>query len=266
MKKIIRILLGSAILLVVMGAFGMTFGEVNDEKVPGYHDFNLTSHMFQRHHGSYGGMMGYRSSNIVDYSTADKLTAEVLETRVEEYISNFEEELEIADIFIFSDTDNYYSIIEKDTGKGAMEVLVNPYTGAVYQEHGPNMMWNLKYGMMKSRNMMGYNGRMNRHNRSNQWHDNYIERNYPLDGTIEANDLSVEAAIVKGNEFLEAENNGDKLSGSYHEFYGYYTFHIEQNGEVSGMLSVNAFTGEVWFHDWHGDLLEIHGTHEENDH
>jgi hypothetical protein len=28
-----------------------------------------------------------------------------------------------------------------------MELLVNPYTKEVIPEYGPNMMWNLKYGM-----------------------------------------------------------------------------------------------------------------------
>lgn len=37
-------------------------------------------------------------------------------------------------------------------------------------------------------------------------------------------------------------------------FDGYYTFDYGA-GSVQGMLSVNAFTGEVWSHTWHGAYL-----------
>jgi len=42
-------------------------------------------------------------------------------------------------------------------------------------------------------------------------------------------------------------------------FPGYYTFDFGRK-EVEGMLSVNAYTGEVWVHTWHGPFL---GGHEE---
>ena len=38
-------------------------------------------------------------------------------------------------------------------------------------------------------------------------------------------------------------------------FYGYYTLHILKNGQVEGMLSVNGYTGAVWYHTWHGPFL-----------
>ena len=40
-------------------------------------------------------------------------------------------------------------------------------------------------------------------------------------------------------------------------FYGYYTIHTLENGEVVGMLSVNGFTGQVFPHTWHGELVEM---------
>ncbi len=56
---------------------------------------------------------------------------------------------------------NYYAIVsEKDTGIGAMELLVDKGTGAVGPEPGPNMMWNAKYGMMGQGGMMGRRGMM----------------------------------------------------------------------------------------------------------
>jgi len=49
------------------------------------------------------------------------------------------------------------------------------------------------------------------------------------------------------------------LSGSDTEspdrFYGYYTLHILKDGKIYGMLSVNGYTGQVWFHSWHGQFI-----------
>jgi hypothetical protein len=36
---------------------------------------------------------------------------------------------------------------------------------------------------------------------------------------------------------------------------GYYTVHITKAGQFTGMLSVNAYTGQVWFHTWHGTFV-----------
>ncbi len=38
-------------------------------------------------------------------------------------------------------------------------------------------------------------------------------------------------------------------------FSGYYTLHITKDGTVTGMLSVNGYTGQVWFHTWHGAFI-----------
>src|SRR4030042_456250 len=47
---------------------------------------------------------------------------------------------------------NFYAVLqEKETGRGAMEILLDPYSGAVSPEMGPNMMWNTKYGPMGGR-------------------------------------------------------------------------------------------------------------------
>jgi hypothetical protein len=41
------------------------------------------------------------------------------------------------------------------------------------------------------------------------------------------------------------------------QFYGYYTLHIKDQGEVAGMLSVNGYTGQVWYHSWHGPFIAM---------
>lgn len=40
-------------------------------------------------------------------------------------------------------------------------------------------------------------------------------------------------------------------------FYGYYTLHVLKDGKIYGMLSVNAYTGAVWYHNWHGAFVKI---------
>jgi hypothetical protein len=39
------------------------------------------------------------------------------------------------------------------------------------------------------------------------------------------------------------------------KFPGYYSFDTTLNGKTHGMLSVNAATGAVWYHGWHGTFL-----------
>jgi len=69
--------------------------------------------------------------------------------------------LEVAEVMEFAN--NYYAEVkEKDTGIGAMELLIDKQGSQVYPEPGPNMMWNTKYGMMAGSGsygrMMGPNG------------------------------------------------------------------------------------------------------------
>jgi hypothetical protein len=37
--------------------------------------------------------------------------------------------------------------------------------------------------------------------------------------------------------------------------YGYFTFDVLRDGRPVGMLSVNAYTGQVWYHGWHGAFV-----------
>jgi hypothetical protein len=46
-------------------------------------------------------------------------------------------------------------------------------------------------------------------------------------------------------------------AGEAEPFYGYYTLHTEKDGEVTGMLSVNGYSGEVWYHSWHGPFIAM---------
>lgn len=204
-------------------------------------------------------MMG--NDNLRSYEKDyDKLTVEELEVFVNKYISSYETELEISDVFIYEDSEYYYSIIEKETGRGAMELLVNPFTGSIYPEYGPNMMWNFKYGMhgpsgmMSGRNMMSGRGMMGYNNSDFDTSD------------FGDNEITSEEAYNYGVKYLDKLNDELELSKEFHEFYGYFTFHVDMDGKTYGMMSVNGFTGDVWYHDWHGKLIEVIDGHGEDNH
>lgn len=184
----------------------------------------------------------------------EELSLDDLKEEVNNYISVYNTDLEISDIFIFKDSEYYFSIVEEETGRGAMELLVNQYTGNIFPEYGPNMMWNLKYGMhgsggmMSGRNMMGYN------NNDYELYDN------------NDNEINSKEAYNFGSSFLEKNYNEFTLSSDSHEFYGYFTYHVEKDGKTVGMLSINGFTGDVWYHEWHGKLVDVVDSHGDDEH
>lgn len=146
---------------------------------------------------------------------------------------------------------NFYVIYyEKSTGIGAFEMLIDKpnaprggmmgggmmgggmMTGVIRPEPGPNMMWNTKYGMMQG--MMGTGRQVN--------------------APIEMQGTEQDARSIAENYLSEA------FPGAHVEgvtrFYGYYTIDFEQNDKVIGMLSVNGYTGQVWYHSWHGAFIQ----------
>ena len=132
----------------------------------------------------------------------------------------------------------YVDVMEKD-GAHAFELLVDRYSGAVYPEPGPNMMWNTKYGMMGRGGMMGGYG----------WWGNQ--------GQQVSADMPVKAdqAIKDANDYLAQAFPGAQAADDPSTFYGYYTVDFSKDGKTLGMLSVNGYTGQVWLHTWHGDFV-----------
>ncbi len=253
MKVFTRIIAGIGILLIATGIVGVVTKN-NDVSKNIYNDVRSISNINNKVYingNTYRGMMsgGFRSNryNQVDYN-GEKLLLENLEENVERYISQYNTKLKISDVFIYENSDYYYSIIEEETGKGAMELLVNQYTGDVYPEFGPNMMWNLKYGMHYSvgRGMRGNRGMM-----SGNYNFNY---GYYNDDYDENNDITKEEAYTIVSEYVGRSLKNVIISKDAHEFYGYYTFYLEENGVIVGILSINGFTGDIWCNDWSGEL------------
>ena len=145
---------------------------------------------------------------------------------------------------------NYYVFYsEESTGIGAMEMLIDKTTGRIFPEYGPNMMWNLKYGhggmMTGPGGMMGgFGGMMGGH--------------YP-EG-YSGDPIGAEEAIEIAQKFIDTAYPGAEADDP-HPFYGYYTLHTMMNGEIFGMLSVNAFTGQIWYHNWHGEYINSNESH-----
>jgi len=119
----------------------------------------------------------------------------------------------------------YVRVQEKGTGINAFELLVDKTSGAVTREPGPDMMWNTKYGMM------GF-GRA---------------------ATAEM-PVTADKAAEYAQRWLDTNIAGAKAEEP-DTFYGYCTLDISMNGSTYGMLSVNGYSGDVWYHTWHGQSI-----------
>lgn len=201
-------------------------------------------------HGMMGGSMMFNSNNPF-FATKPLSLAETTET-LNTYLATLNDSnLVVNDIMIF-DNHAYAEIIEKDSGIGVMEVLIDPTTKAVYPEMGPNMMWNLKYGMMSGYGGYGM-GRM-----MGGYGNNMMGRFGATEVSAEMT-VTPDQAVKAAQTYLDAYFSQTNLTVEEHAdpFYGYYTLHVSRDGQTVGMLSVNGFSGQVFPHTWHGKLLEM---------
>jgi hypothetical protein len=117
----------------------------------------------------------------------------------------------------------FYVELKDGAGASATEVIVDPGTGAVYTEPGPAMMWNTRFGMHAA----------------------------------VAGAATVDAAKAQqlASTWLAANLPGH-VAQPPDAYPGYYTMETTTTGgTVNGMLSVNAATGAVWYHSWHGRFI-----------
>jgi hypothetical protein len=181
------------------------------------------------------GMMGYYGT-----TSAAPLTVDQAYQAAGKYVSALNNaDLQIAEVMVF-DNNAYVRVVEKSTGIGAFELLVDPATLAVTPEHGPNMMWNLKYGSMT--HMMG-GGMMG----------------YSTGNTADPSatmTVSAGQALQDAQTWLDSNMSGAKTAEDADPFYGYYTIDILRDGKTVGMLSVNGFNGQAFLHTWHGTFIE----------
>jgi heat shock protein HslJ len=69
--------------------------------------------------------------------------------------------------------------------------------------------------------------------------------------------VTSEEALTLAQTYLDKEYPGYKTATDADPFYGYYTIDITKDGNVTGMLSVNGFNGQVFLHTWHGTFIEM---------
>ena len=68
------------------------------------------------------------------------------------------------------------------------------------------------------------------------------------------NPLTLAQAKIAAQRFLDTHLAGTKTDEAV-AFPG-YTIDVSRVGHPVGMLSVNASTGAVWYHAWHGTFLQ----------
>ncbi|MBO0871321.1 MAG: hypothetical protein J2P15_22430, partial [Micromonosporaceae bacterium] len=116
----------------------------------------------------------------------------------------------------------FYVELKDGGGASATEVIVDPGTGAVALEPGPAMMWNTRYGMHRFTGATSVSA-------------------------VQAQQIAAAwvGANLPGRRVLAPE-----------VYPGYYTMETGTvGGTVNGMLSVNASTGQVWYHSWHAAFI-----------
>lgn len=143
--------------------------------------------------------------------------------RASDYAEVLQPGLEVGEVMRFEN--HYYADLQEPDGSKVTEVLIDPRSGAVRPEMGPATMWNARFPMM---------GR---------------------GGGSEA-DISPAEAQQIADRWL-VDRGGGLTSDDPVEFPGYYTLHTVRDGEIVGMLSVHARSGDVWYHSWHGDFVEM---------
>jgi hypothetical protein len=199
-----------------------------------------------------GGMMGNGGMmNRYNNANVTPLTVDQAKSAAEKYLATLNNtDFEITEVMIF-DNNAYVVVKETSTGIGAFELLVDPASQIAYPEHGPNMMWNLKYSGVNHQNMMGgYSGMMGGYGNMMQGWDNSAP-NVSTEMTV-----TPAQAIEYAQKYLDANLSGATAATDPIQFYGYYTLDFEKDGKVAGMLSVNGYSGQVFLHTWHGAFVE----------
>jgi hypothetical protein len=189
--------------------------------------------------------------------------------------------------------DNYYAKLVDSQGNGATEVLVDPATGLVSIEYGPAMMWNTRYGMGRGAAgmmgsygesmMRGYGGAMigaygtsststTSPTATRAYGGGMMGDTGSGDGmmggsgsggsgatatstTSTSATVSLAAAHSLAQRWLDAHEAGVNVETGGDAFPGYYTMETLKAGQITGMISVNATTGAVWPHWWHGAFI-----------
>lgn len=170
----------------------------------------------------YGMMGNMMTGNMMAlyYPGSRPITQDEAIKTMRSFAQQYGPNMEVEDFMTFSS--NYYGVVkDANSSQDLAEVLVDRYSGYAYPEPGPNMMWNTRYGA----------------------------------GRVQEESVTYDLAGSKklAEEFLTGYLPEAQIMES-HEMPGYYTFDFGRK-DIEGMLSVNAYSGQIWVHTWHGSYL-----------
>jgi hypothetical protein len=156
----------------------------------------------------------------------------------------------VSEVIAFSNND--YVAVETPNGDDAFELLAAPGAGWVMLEP-PSMLWNTRFGMQQTRNWgANWSGTgqiaslMGGGRAAGEW------RGWYATGGTEI--ATGREAIRVVSRWLARAHPGEHAAKA-RAFPGYFTVDTTVAGTPAGMVSVNAATGAVWYHGWHGGFL-----------
>jgi hypothetical protein len=159
--------------------------------------------------------------------------------------------------------DNGFYVELKDaSGQSATEVIVDPQTGAVTTEPGPAMMWNTRYGTMSGTagvgrpggRIGGPAGMMGGPAGMMGGQAGIMGGGFGAAASGGTAAVTADQARSIAQQWLDTNRSGQSAQ-TPDSYPGYYTMETATSGKITGMLSVNADTGAVWYHTWHGQFI-----------
>ena len=177
-------------------------------------------------------------------TTGQRQTAVQVQQAVVTYLAGYYNNPDLALVELMDFEQNFYAMVaEKSTKINAGELLIDPYTGAVQPEYGPNRMWNTKYGQMSDQGGM--------------MPSSTIDGLAPVRPTAKM-PVTAKQASKLAQQYLDTQKTGLTIEKGLDVFYGYYTLYsLDKAGNTVGMLSVNGYTGQVWNHIWNGKFIGV---------
>jgi hypothetical protein len=203
-------------------SWGMGPGMMNNPGSNYIYGSGMMNNLGYNYSYEYGMMGNMMMGNMMAlyYSGSIPITPDEAMRNMQSLAQQYGPNMEVEDFMAFSS--NYYGVV-KDTNssRDIAEVIVDRYSGSAYPEPGPNMMWNTQYGA----------------------------------GRVQAEGAIYDLAGSKelAEEFLTGYLPEAQIMES-HEMPGYYTFDFGRE-DIEGMLSINAYSGQIWVHTWHGSYL-----------
>lgn len=224
--------------------------------------------------------VGFGATNFVQSSGTAISLADAKASFAQQLQRQGYDNLAISEVMQFSNQ-FYAEAVDTTTGAGALELVMNLNGQSIRPEPGPMMMWNTTYSPMFGTNggalrtgmmngaggygamagsgksgMMGNASGMMGTGSGMMGSASGMMGYHPETATTLAQPLTAATAMTTAQTWLNTNRPGVTATDTT-AFPGYFTFHTEQNGKITGMLSVQSSTGAIWEHVWHGDFVAM---------